>query len=211
MSPVSPTLEAPTARHAARQVLPAAPARLFVVPPPPAEQTRQGSPRQARRVDELYPLHGPVIYRRCMRLLRNPDAARDATQEVFLRLVRAAPHVLDREDLAPWLYRVATNHCLNLRRDARHHGETALEDAPELTSDRSGDQLDGIMVKALLARFDAVTQLIAVAVLVDEREHEEVSASLGLSRRTMARKLDRFLELARRHLVVSGDASPTHH
>lgn len=210
MSPVSATLEAPTTRPAERSALPAGLARLFVVPPAD-EPAGAGSPRQARRVDELYRLHGPVIYRRCLRLLRNADAARDATQEVFLRLVRAVPEVLEREDLAPWLYRVATNHCFNVRRDARHHGETALEDGPEPSSDRREDQLDAILVRRLLARFDAVTQLIAVAVLVDEREHEEVASSLGLSRRTMARKLDRFLELARRHLVVSGGASSSHH
>jgi RNA polymerase sigma-70 factor, ECF subfamily len=212
MSPVAATVEAPTARHPAQRSRAAAPSRLFVVlPPPPAAAPGQAAPATGRSADALYRQHGPIIYRRCLRLLRNPEAARDATQEVFLRLVRDAPDLLDREDLTPWLYRVATNHCLNLKRDARHRGETALEDGSEPSTDRPDDHLDSILVKRLLARFDAVTQLIAVAVLVDEREHEEVAAALGLSRRTMARKLDRFLELARRHLVVTGDASASRH
>jgi len=176
--------------------------RLYVVPPPGAPAL----PLPEGRTAALYRLHGPMVYRRCLRLLKSPEAAGDATQEVFLRLVRDEARLFDREDLIPWLYRVATNHCLNLRRDARHHGETALDLAPESTTGR-GDGLDAIVVQRLLARFDAVTQAIAVAILVDEQEHEEVASALGLSRRTMARKLDRFLELARRQLVLSGDAA----
>ena len=53
--------------------------------------------------------------------------------------------------------------------------------------------------------FDAVTRYVAVAVLVDGQEQEEVAQALGLSRRTAARKLERFLELARRHLVANGE------
>lgn len=212
MSPVAATVEAPPAPRAARRFRAQAPTRLFLLPPPPA--TEPGAtpvPASRRPVAELYRLHGPVVYRRCLRLLRNPEAARDATQEVFLRLVREARHLLDRQDLAPWLYRVATNHCLNLRRDARLRGEQALEDAAEPSSDQRIGHLDAILVKRLLARFDDVTQFVAVAVLVDERDHEEVAAALGLSRRTMARKLDRFLEHARRHLVANGDAAAGRH
>jgi len=56
----------------------------------------------------------------------------------------------------------------------------------------------------VLARFDEVTRLVAVGVLVDGMEHEEVAEVLGLSRRSVARKLERFLEGSRRFLVTSG-------
>lgn len=213
MAPVAALAEAvslPVARRVpAPCAVPAILPRLFLVPS--LAPAAPAAPREARstegRIAALYRQHGPAVYRRCLRLLKHPEAARDATQEVFLRLVRDEPHLLDREDLVPWLYRVATNHCLNLRRDARHHGETALDDGMEPASERRDDVLDSIVVQRLLARFDAVTQVIAVAILVDELDHEDVAAALGLSRRTMARKLDRFLELARRHLVLSGDSA----
>ena len=197
----------PAPRRAAGRASEAAPVRLYAVSSEPAAPA---ATKAESRVAALYRLHGAIVYRRCLRLLRDQEAARDATQEVFLRLVREEAHLLDRQDLAPWLYRVATNHCFNIRRDARHHGETTLEDSPEPASAGRGDGLDAIVVQRLLARFDAVTQAIAVAILVDEQEHEDVAAALGLSRRTMARTLDRFLELARRHLVLSGEASASH-
>ena len=37
---------------------------------------------------ELYRTYGPVVYRRCLRILKDPEAAKDATQEVFMKLIR---------------------------------------------------------------------------------------------------------------------------
>jgi len=204
MAPLTVSI-APPKLQPLRRPLPSRSPQLFLVPAEPAPALPLPAPES--RAAALYRLHGPVLYRRCLRLLRDQEAARDATQEVFLKLVRDESRLQDREDLVPWLYRVATNHCLNLRRDVRQHGETALEDAPEPSTGPAAEPLDAIVVQRLLARFDAVTQAIAVAVLVEEQEHEDVAAALGLSRRTMARKLERFLELARRHLVLSGDAA----
>jgi RNA polymerase sigma-70 factor (ECF subfamily) len=42
-----------------------------------------------------------------------------------------------------------------------------------------------------------------VGVIVDGMEHEEVAAALGVSRRTVARKLERFLENARKYVSRS--------
>lgn len=53
----------------------------------------------------------------CQRLLGNREGALDAAQEVFLRLYRKAAALERRGQLYTWLYRVATNYCLNrLRR-----------------------------------------------------------------------------------------------
>ena len=176
------------------------------LPTPPSAPPRRLRAPQGRDAATLYRLHGAVVYRRCLRLLRDREAARDATQEVFVRLVRDELHLFSREDVLPWLYRVATNHCLNVRRAARHRATIALDDVAEPACPAS-DRLDHLLAERVLARFDAVTRYVAVAVLVDEQEQEEVAQALGLSRRTLARKLERFLEQARRHLVVSGEAA----
>ena len=170
---------------------------------PSAPAARSASARA--RSAELYRRYGPIVYRRCLRLLRNPDAARDATQDVFVKLVRTLSR-FDDEAVLPWLYRVAGNHCLNVRRAGRHRGEgrpegdlMALEAAP----DRDLPEL--ALARQVLARFDEVTRLVAVGVLVDGMEHEEVAAALGISRRSVARKLERFLDLARTFLAQAGE------
>lgn len=150
---------------------------------------------------DLYRTYGPVVYRRCLRILKNPEAAKDATQEVFVKLIRDMSKLADRETVLPWMYRVATNHCLNARRNAGRHGEASEAPPLELAASTEENTLpDRQLVQVILSRFDLATQSVAVGVLVDGMEQEEVAEVLGVSRRTVARKLARFLDLARQHV-----------
>lgn len=154
------------------------------------------------QVAELYASLGPAVYRRCLKLLRDRDEARDATQDVFMKLVRDMDRLQDRETVMPWIYRVATNHCLNVIRSRRRAGENVSveEDVLDLApADPSGATTypDRALARAVLAQFDEDTQAVAVGVLVDGMEHEELARVLGVSRKTIQRRLDRFLTRAR--------------
>jgi len=153
------------------------------------------------RIAELYRTWGPAIYRRCLRLLRDQEAARDATQEVFRKALSSPEKLADPDAALPFIYRVATNHCLNERRNLGRRGETKLADLDIASSHPEFPQRR--LVQRVLARFDARTQSIAVGVLVDGMEHEEVADALGISRKTVSRRLARFLEHARKYLERS--------
>jgi RNA polymerase sigma-70 factor (ECF subfamily) len=152
----------------------------------------------------LYRDYGAAVYRRCLRLLRDRETARDATQEVFVKLLRDMTRLEDRESALPWIYRVATNHCLNLRRDAGRRAQEQLEPALDVGA---GAAAAGYpyreLAQRVLSRFDAQTQAVAVGVFVDEMEHAELAEVLGISRRTVSRKLDRFLQNARKFVARS--------
>jgi len=149
----------------------------------------------------LYRDYGPAVYRRCLRLLRNREAAQDATQEVFVRLVRNMERLEDRGGALPWIYRVTTNHCLNVLRNAGRRGEGALLVELEADDRPATEALpDRLLAQEILQRFDASTQAVVVGVFVDGMEREEVAATLGISKRTVSRKLERFLSSSRRFL-----------
>ena len=156
----------------------------------------------------LYRELGPVVYRRCLRLLGDRAAAEDATQEVFVKLLRDMDRLKDRETVLPWVYRVAMNHCLNVRRDARRRGQDGLAEDLDVVADVHAERPDAYpdrqLAQAVLSRFDGETQAVAVGVLVDGMEHEEIAAVLGISRRTVSRKLARFLENARKFIARTG-------
>jgi RNA polymerase sigma-70 factor (ECF subfamily) len=46
-------------------------------------------------------------------MARNPEEAEDLTQETFLKIERALPTFRGESSLATWVYRVATNTCLD--------------------------------------------------------------------------------------------------
>jgi RNA polymerase sigma-70 factor (ECF subfamily) len=159
---------------------------------------------QSASVAALYRQHGPAVYRRCLSLLRNREAAQDATQEVFRKLLRDKERLAGRADVLPWIWRVTMNHCLNERRNARRRGEEELVPDLAVSDAHPPDRVpDRQLAQRVLERFDAETQAVVVGVLVDGMEHQEVADVLGISRRTVLRKLDRFLENARKYLLRS--------
>jgi len=65
----------------------------------------------------LVETHQERLLRLCERLLGDPEEARDAAQEVFLKAFRKAGEVRPMGQVYTWLYRIAVNLCFNkLRR-----------------------------------------------------------------------------------------------
>jgi RNA polymerase sigma-70 factor (ECF subfamily) len=155
-----------------------------------------GGPER-QRAAELYRTYGPAVYRRCLRLLRDREAAADATQEVFVKLVRDIAKLDDSALVLPWIYRVATNHCLNALRDRSRRGESSLDLDVTDRAEEGTSFPDRHLAASILSRFDEGTRAVAVGVLVDGMGHEELAGALGISRKTVERRLARFLEKAR--------------
>jgi RNA polymerase sigma-70 factor (ECF subfamily) len=57
------------------------------------------------------------------RMLGNDADARDATQEVFLRVYKNLGRIRQDRDLFAWLYRVSVNVCRDIARSRRRHVE----------------------------------------------------------------------------------------
>ncbi len=148
---------------------------------------------------QIYQRLGPLIYRRCLRLLADPENARDATQEVFVRTLRHASKLPGDDECLPWLYRVATNYCLKKLRYGRRLEFRRPEDLPEPLGRATSERWLAArqQVVALLDLFDDKTRRIAVYAYMDGMTQEEISGLMGISRKTVGKKLRRFTERAR--------------
>src|ERR1700761_6982866 len=61
-------------------------------------------------------LHERMVLRTAQRLLLNTEDAKDAAQEVFLKMHKHLGRFRENQDLAPWLYRMTVNVCLDSKR-----------------------------------------------------------------------------------------------
>jgi RNA polymerase sigma-70 factor, ECF subfamily len=57
--------------------------------------------------------HRPALHAHCYRMLGSPHDAEDALQNTFLRAWRALPKFRGQSSLRSWLYRIATNVCID--------------------------------------------------------------------------------------------------
>jgi RNA polymerase sigma-70 factor (ECF subfamily) len=155
------------------------------------------------RLTDLYRRYGGVIFMRCRSILSDEAEAEDATQETFVRVHRHLERVPGEREALYWIYRVATNYCLNELRDRKRRPAPGASALPERSA-------TGVDLEARLADRDFVVRLVEavhekvrpVAWLyhVDGFEQEEIAQMLDLSRRTVSSRLAAFSESARKFL-----------
>lgn len=87
--------------------------------------TRSGS-REA--LEALVARHQPWIYNLGLRMLYHPQDAEDATQEVLIKLLTRLSTFDGRSSLRTWLYRIALNHLLNMKRGRAERADLSFAD-----------------------------------------------------------------------------------
>jgi RNA polymerase sigma-70 factor (ECF subfamily) len=137
----------------------------------------------AINVAALYERYGPLVYRRCLRLLRDEAQAQDALHDVFVQLCSARDRIDDRA-LAGLLFRMATHVSLNRLRSRRRRPESADDALVQSIAAADGGE-DGHAASRLLdrifAREHASSRVIATLHFVDGMTLEEVAAEVGMS------------------------------
>ncbi len=135
-------------------------------------------------VEKMYRTYGPMVLRRCRQLLRSEERARDAMQEVFVRLLRSADRITDQYP-SSLLYRMATNVSLNVIRADKTRRE--VDSGDELLDSLAGvdDRPERFEWRSVLGRVlggqQQSTRYIAVLHFVDGLTHEEVAREVRMS------------------------------
>jgi RNA polymerase sigma-70 factor (ECF subfamily) len=138
----------------------------------------------------LYARYGRGVFRRARNLLGDADAAKDAMQDVFLRVLGADAGPGFTENPMAWLYRTTTNLCLNRLRDTRRRNHLLSEWSPDAMA---GVDPDARMVlQNILRQVPEDLQEVAIYYYVDELSHQEIAEIVGLSRRTIGNRLASF-------------------
>jgi len=139
-----------------------------------------------------YRAYGPALVRKAERMLRNREDAVDVVHALFVDLI---PTWSRDVDLA-YLYRAVTNRCLNVVRDRATRARLLDREqraAAPVGRVRLEDQVVGVALLAALAdRLDEGHLQVLVARFVDDMTQEEIAEHLGLSRKTIGKRLDRI-------------------
>ncbi|MFZ5446098.1 MAG: RNA polymerase sigma factor [Myxococcota bacterium] len=150
----------------------------------------------SRNVEKLYAKYGPTIYARSKRLLKDATAAEDATQEIFIKILRHIDSAPSEEAVLPWIHRITTNHCLNVIRDAKRHAEP-VEHVPELVDDEFEDSVvTRDFAERVLAATPEELKKPAVMYHANGVDQSKVARTLGVSRRTVLYRLAEFTRRA---------------
>jgi RNA polymerase sigma-70 factor, ECF subfamily len=139
-----------------------------------------------------YRAWGPALVRKAERILRSREDAVDVVHAVFVDLIPRWSRDVD----LPYLYRAVTNRCLNVVRDRGTRArllEREQTSAVPLGRVRLDDHVVGVgLIAALADRLDRSHLEVLVCRFVDDMTQDEIAAQLGLSRKTIGKRLDRI-------------------
>jgi RNA polymerase sigma-70 factor (ECF subfamily) len=120
-------------------------------------RARDGDTRAFEALVRRY--QGP-IYRLAVRMLNDAGEAEDVTQEVFVTAWRRLPGIQEAKAVRAWLYRIATNRCLNILR-ARKPTAPLQEETMPAASQAASPEARAEAHERLVALRAALGQLTA--------------------------------------------------
>ena len=163
--------------------------------------------------EELVERHHRRLLRVCERLLGDREEARDAVQEVLLRVLHKAGGFRPRALVSTWLYRIAVNHCLNVlrrRRIVRMLSLTATDEAGEEeraldpVEERPGPQRELAArrewrhVQRAIAALPPGQRAVLVLVRLEGLAYKEVAETLGITLGAVESRLVRAMRALER-------------
>jgi len=133
---------------------------------------------------EIYREHAPGIHRFCRRVLPTREDAEDATTEIFMKVRLKMEQVDPARPFAPWLYRVAANHCWDQLRRGRRELEA---DAESVASSEPGPEEQFLTertrqeVRAALHRLPPRARLALAMRYFAELPYREIASALEVN------------------------------
>jgi RNA polymerase sigma-70 factor, ECF subfamily len=173
--------------------------------------------REPAAFEALVHRHQTTLYNFCLRMLGQPDDAADVAQETFVQLYSHLGRLDEQEPLAPWLFRVARNRCIDLIRRRRtvplelpdESGEGGLtleppddDPLPDEMAERA--DLQRLLSAAIAELPPAYAEVVALRYAGD-RSFAEIALILDVDEGAARVRFHRAKGLLRRNLRASGE------
>ncbi len=173
--------------------------------PDEADLVRQAREGVRAAFAELVRRHQPAVLGLCRTMLGDADEADDAAQEAFLKAWRSLGGFSGGSRFGTWLYRIASNHCLDLLRARSRRATQSLDELVEAESPALQRALGtGAPASAALEASDLAARLLAtlpeeqrLALVLRETQglrYDEIAEVMGCSVDSVKARLKRARE-----------------
>jgi RNA polymerase sigma-70 factor (ECF subfamily) len=164
------------------------------------ETNRKAKPLTEDKLVELYRRFASRIYSRCLWILSDREEALDAVQDIFLKLQRKMSSFRGDSEVMTWIYRMATNHCLNRLRSRKAHNRAVERLSRDPTFGREDDAIARAEKRDLIIRLcRGIRRRKAQMVFhryYDGMTNAEIARVMGVSERAVRKALKSFLDNA---------------
>lgn len=183
---------------------------------------KQAAAGSAEAFEQLVLKYQTAVYNLCLRMTGDPEDAADMTQESFLKAWRNLESFQGNSAFSTWLYRLASNTCLDHLRSVKRRpqlslvmededGEAQALDVPDSapTPEEQVIALDeqSRLNEALQALEEDQRQILILRA-VNGLSYTEIAEALQLKEGTVKSRLARARDQLRKKLQQNGNNSP---
>ncbi|MBQ8587437.1 MAG: sigma-70 family RNA polymerase sigma factor [Oscillospiraceae bacterium] len=176
----------------------------------------------AEAFEQLVLKYQTAVYNLCLRMTGDPEDAADMTQESFLKAWRNLESFQGNSAFSTWLYRLASNTCLDHLRSVKRKpqlslvmededGETQALDVPD-SAPSPEEQVIALdeqsRLNDALQALDEDQRQILILRAVNGLSYTEIAEALHLKEGTVKSRLARAREQLRKKLQQNGNNSP---
>ena len=161
---------------------------------------------------EIFERYGRRIYSFAYRFLRNSEAAEDATQEVFVKMLKNSRQFQGDAKLSTWLFSITANFCRDHLRKAdnkpKESDDTLVRIADEavVTADRQIEMReDQVRVRKALMQLTSEQREAILLSRYQGLSYAEIAEIAGCSEGAVKTRVFRAMESLKKILVLDGE------
>jgi len=167
---------------------------------------------------ELVQRYQDRVYSLAVRMLNTPEDARDASQEIFIKVYKSLPGFDFRASFGTWLYRVSTNVCLDfLRRRGKEQKRSEPLRESKVREDYLADNSQGPeeillekeSIRELRQAVDTLPDGYRIALVLHHYQglsYKQVAEVMNLPDKTVATRIHRA-KIMLKEILLGGEGS----
>ncbi len=145
--------------------------------------------------ESIYKIYSPKIFRVCLGYFNDAEKAKDVTQETFIVVFECLSSLKNKDNIAGWIYRIATNKCLRQLQNEKRN-----ELLPDYDFSNMEDKETAVSEGTYLKLWQYINELneldrIIIGLYLEDLNQDKIAEIVGLSHANVRVRVHRIKEI----------------
>jgi RNA polymerase sigma-70 factor (ECF subfamily) len=114
--------------------------------------------QDARYFSQLYRRYAGKVFAKCISMLMDHGMARDATQDIFIKILLNLSKFTEQSSFSTWVYSITYNYCIDLIRKKKKNILIFTEDIGRVSKDMEIEVPDSVILEMETKRLERVME-----------------------------------------------------
>lgn len=118
--------------------------------------------QDAQYFSQLYRRYAGKVFAKCISMLADHGMARDATQDVFIKILLNLAKFTEQSSFSTWVYSITYNYCIDLIRKKKKNILLFTEDVGRISTEKEVEIPDSVILEMETNRLEKVMEKLPV-------------------------------------------------